>query len=86
MELDMDNMDCPVCGTDTEEISTTADGLRIVCSTCGEYDITTTVLGSEQWQRLERDERLDLLGDAKRSAEPYARPVIATYLLASAAP
>jgi hypothetical protein len=86
MELDMDNMDCPVCGTNTEEISTTADGLRIVCSTCGEYDITSAVLGTEQWQRLDPEERFEVLEDAKRSAQPNAHPVIATYLLASAAP
>jgi hypothetical protein len=86
MELDMDSMDCPVCGTNTEEISTTADGLRIVCSTCGEYDISSAVLGSEQWQRLDTEGRCDVLDDAKRSAQPNARPMIATYLLASADP
>jgi transcription initiation factor TFIIIB Brf1 subunit/transcription initiation factor TFIIB len=78
-------MDCPICGTNTEDISTTADGLRIVCSTCGEYDITSAVLGSEQWQTLDPEERFDVLKDAKRSAQPNARPVIATYLLASSA-
>jgi hypothetical protein len=85
MELEMDDMDCPVCGTNTEEISTTADGLRIVCSTCGEYDISSAVLGSEQWQRLDPEERRDILEDAKRSAQPSARAVITTHLLASAA-
>jgi hypothetical protein len=86
MELDMDDMDCPVCGTTPEEISTTADGLRIVCSTCGEYDISSAVLDSEQWQRLDPEDRCDVLEEAKRSAQPNAHPVIATYLLASAAP
>jgi hypothetical protein len=86
MELDMDNMDCPVCGTNTEEISATADGLRIVCSTCSEYDISSAVLDSEQWQGLDRDERSDVLEDAKRSAQPDAHPVVAMYLLAPAAP
>jgi hypothetical protein len=82
----MDDINCPVCGADTEEISTTADGLSVVCSSCGEYDISSAVLDAEQWQRLEPEKRNDLLDEAKRSARPDAHPLIATSLLASAAP
>jgi hypothetical protein len=86
MERDMDDMNCPVCGANTEEISSTAEGLSIVCSTCGEYDISSAVLGAEQWQRLELEQRCDVLDEAKRSAQPNAHPVIAASLLASGAP
>ncbi len=72
-------MSCPVCGTAICSESTTIDGITIVCPTCGEYDISYTVLASEQWQRLEPVERCDVLLEAKRSAQPGDCPVIATY-------
>jgi hypothetical protein len=72
-------MSCPVCGTVICSASTTIDGITIICPTCGEYDISNTVLGSEQWQSLEPEERCNVLFEAKRSAQSGACPVIATY-------
>jgi hypothetical protein len=86
MELDMAGMNCPVCGANTEEMSTTVDGMAIVCPTCGEYDISSAVLGSNEWNGLDPEQRHGALVIAKREADPGTRPVITTELLASAAP
>jgi uncharacterized Zn finger protein (UPF0148 family) len=81
-------MSCPVCGTVICSALGTMDGITIVCPNCGEYDISNVVLASEQWQRLEPEERCDVLLEAKHSAQPGGCPVIATYspLLARPAP
>jgi hypothetical protein len=50
---------------------------------CGAYDISSSVLITEQWQRLEPEERCDVLDEAKRSAQPGARPMITTNLIAA---
>ncbi len=76
-------MSCPVCGANAEQITSTIDGVSIVCPMCGEYDISSSVLTTEQWQRLEPEERCDVLDEAKRSAQPGARPVITTNLIAA---
>ena len=61
-------MNCPVCRAYVEQIMSTNNGLSIVCPKCGEYDISTSVFTTEQWQRLEPEERGDALNKAKRSA------------------
>jgi predicted RNA-binding Zn-ribbon protein involved in translation (DUF1610 family) len=76
-------MSCPVCGANAEQITSTIDGVSIVCPMCGEYDISSSVLTTEQWQRLEPEERCDVLDEAKRSAQPGARPMITTNLIAA---
>jgi predicted RNA-binding Zn-ribbon protein involved in translation (DUF1610 family) len=81
----MDSKNCPVCGTNAEQIATTMDSVSVNCPTCGEYDIARSVIAAEQLQRLEPDERTGALAMAKRSAEPGARPMITTYLLISGA-
>jgi hypothetical protein len=75
-------MDCPVCTANAEQIATAIDGMGIICPTCGEYDVSSSVLAAEDWQRLDPDERCDALDDAKRTAQPGARPMITTHLLA----
>jgi hypothetical protein len=75
-------LNCPVCSEDAEQIPITSGGIRIVCAICGEYDISSSVIATGQWQRLEQEERGDALSRAKRSAQPGARPVITPYLLA----
>jgi hypothetical protein len=72
-------MSCPVCGRVICSASSTIDGITIVCPTCGEYDVSNMVLASEHWQRLEPEDRCDVLLEAKRSAQLGACPVIATY-------
>ena len=79
-------MNCPVCGASAKQIPATIDGVSIVCPECGEYDVSSSVIATGQWQRLEPEERGDALNRAKRSALPDAHPLIATSLLASAAP
>jgi hypothetical protein len=74
-------MDCPVCTDNAEQIATAIDGMGIICPTCGEYDISSSVLAAEDWQILDPDERCDVLGDAKRAGQPGARPTITNDLL-----
>jgi hypothetical protein len=75
-------MNCPICGASAEQIPTTIDGMSIVCPKCGEYDVSSSVIATGQWQRLEPEERGDALNKAKRSALPGVRPMITSYLLA----
>jgi hypothetical protein len=75
-------MNCPVCGANAEQIMSTIDGVSVVCLMCGEYDIATSVLATEQLQRLEPTKRGDALNKARRSAQPGERPMITTNLLA----
>ena len=74
-------MNCPVCGANAEQVSTTIDSVSIRCPTCGEYDVESTVVATGQLQRLEPEQRRDVLDQAKRSAQPGARPLIRTLLL-----
>jgi len=67
-------MDCPVCTANAEQIATTIDGMGIICPTCGEYDVSSSVLGPEDWQRLDPDERCDVLNDAGRSGSARRPP------------
>ncbi len=76
-------MNCPVCSANTEYIVSTINGVSIACPVCGEYDIASSVLATEQLPRLEPDERSDALSKAKRCAQPGVRPMITTYLLAA---
>jgi hypothetical protein len=75
-------MNCPICGANAEQIPTGIDDVSISCPTCGEYDISSSVITTGQLQRLEPDERRDALDQAKRSAPTGTRPMITTYLLA----
>jgi len=76
-------MDCPACTANAEQIATAIDGMGIICPTCGEYDVSSSVLAAEDWQRLDPDDRCDVLDDAKRSGEPGVRPTITNDLLAA---
>jgi hypothetical protein len=75
-------MNCPVCCAVAEHIMSTNDGLSIACPICGEYDLASSVIATDQLQRLEADECIDILNKAKRSAQPGVRPTITSYLLA----
>jgi hypothetical protein len=75
-------MNCLVCGAKAEQTAATIDGVSIRCPVCGEYDVSSSAIATEQWQRLAPEERRDALDQAKRSAQPGARPMITTYLLA----
>ena len=76
------DMDCPICGAIAERIRTTIDGVSIVCPMCGEFDVASSVMATGQLQRLELEQRGDVLDKARRSAEPGVRAVITPYLLA----
>ncbi len=75
-------MDCLICGANAEQIPTTGDVVSIVCPMCGEYDVSGSVIASGQLRRLPLEERGNVLGKAKRSTPPGARPMITPYLLA----
>jgi hypothetical protein len=75
-------MNCPVWGANAEQIATTIEGVSIVCPLCGEYDVSSSVIATGQLPRLERGERGAALSKAKCAAQPGARPVITSYLLA----
>jgi predicted RNA-binding Zn-ribbon protein involved in translation (DUF1610 family) len=74
-------MTCAICGANAEQITSTVYGTKIVCPMCGEYGITRSVLGMEQWQRLGSQERCEALNRAKASARPGACPMITTNLI-----
>jgi len=74
-------MTCPVCGATAEKIMSTSEGVSVACLMCGEYDISSSVLATEQLQRLEPEQRAEALNKAKRCAQPGARPIVTTYLL-----
>jgi hypothetical protein len=65
-----------------KKIATTIDAVSIVCPTCGEYDVSSSAIATGQMEKLEPEQRLDALVQAKRSAQPGTRPMINTYLLA----
>src|SRR5258707_7671 len=76
------DMDCPICGAIAEQIRTTIASVTIICPMCGEFDVASSVMATGQLQKLEPDQRGDVLDKARRSAQPGARPVITPYLLA----
>jgi len=73
-------MDCPVCSPDPEAIPSTID-LRVLCPTCGNYDVSSTVISTAQLQSLEPNQRREILDRAKRATPPGERPIIKTHLL-----
>ena len=75
-------MNCLVCGAKAELVDVTIDGVSIACPTCGEYAVSSRAVGSGQFEKLEPEQRRDALDEVKRSAQPGARPMITTYLLA----
>lgn len=74
-------MKCLVCGADSEQIAVTCEAATIACPRCGEYDISSTALATEQMKKLEPEQRRKALDRAKRSAVPGTRPLINSYLL-----
>jgi predicted RNA-binding Zn-ribbon protein involved in translation (DUF1610 family) len=76
-------MTCAICGANAEQITSTVYGMKIVCPMCGEYGITRSVLGMEQWQSLASQERCEALNRAKASARPGACPMITTNLISA---
>jgi hypothetical protein len=73
-------MECPVCGTNSEEIPTPINGITLLCPTCGEYDVSSTVIATGQLQRLEPEQRREVLKKARRW-QLGKRPMITTHLL-----
>jgi hypothetical protein len=74
-------MDCPICGAIAEQIRTTID-VTIICPMCGEFDVARSVMATGQLEKLEPDQRGDVLDKARRAAQPGVRPVITPNLLA----
>jgi hypothetical protein len=72
----------PISGAIAEQIRTTIASMTIICPMCGEFDVASSVMATGQLQKLEPDQRGDVLDKARRSAQPGARPVITPYLLA----
>jgi hypothetical protein len=75
------DMNCPICGATAQQGSAATQGVAIVCPTCGEYEVSSSVLTAGQLRKLEPQQRRTVLDDAKRSAQPGTRPVITSYLL-----
>jgi ribosome-binding protein aMBF1 (putative translation factor) len=72
-------MNCLVCGAKADLIDVAIDGVSIACPRCGEYAVSSSAI---TFEKLEPEQRRDALARAKRSAQPGARPMITTYLLA----
>jgi hypothetical protein len=75
-------MNCLVCGAKAELIDVTIHGVSIACPTCGEYDVSGSTIATGHMEMLKPEQRREALDEAKRSAQPGARPMITTYLLA----
>ena len=75
-------MNCLVCGAKAELVDVTLDGISIACPRCGEYDVSSLAIATGQMEKLEPEQRRDALKQAKHSAQPGARPMIVTQLLA----
>ena len=67
-------MNCPICCANAEHIMSTIDGLSIACPICGEYDVASSVLATEQLQRLEPEDRGNALN--KRSVRRCRAPAL----------
>jgi hypothetical protein len=68
-------MQCSVCGAEAESLgSGDFDGLVVRCKHCGEYEISDDVLND--FLRLDYDERVAALGEAKGAAAAGQRPAI----------
>ena len=65
-------MNCPACCANAEHFVSTNDGLRIACPICGEYDVASSVVATEQLRRLEPDERIDVLNKRRSAARSQA--------------
>jgi hypothetical protein len=74
-------MTCPICSANTEQITSAISAVNVVCPMCGEYEISSAVLATEQWQRLGLEERVDVLNKAKALAHPGAPPAITPSLI-----
>jgi len=75
-------MNCLVCGAKAELVDVSIDGMSITCPMCGEYAVSGETIATGQLEKLEPEQRRNALDEAKRSAQPGARPLIAIYLLA----
>jgi hypothetical protein len=75
-------MNCLVCGAKAKLVDVTVDGISVACPSCGEYDVSSWSIATGQLEKLEPEQRRDALNEAKRSAQPGARPMIITHLLA----
>jgi hypothetical protein len=75
-------MNYPVCCANAEHFVSTNDGLRIACPICGERLRKLSPCHRTAAETRTR-RTIDVLNKAKRCAQPGARPMITTYLLAS---
>lgn len=68
-------MQCSVCGAEAENLgSGDFDGLVVRCKHCGEYEIADDALND--FLRLDYDERVAVLVEAKGAAGTGRRPAI----------
>jgi hypothetical protein len=73
-------MDCPVCGAAAQDITLQGfDGKSIRCPSCGDYDISGSLLAPGTFHRLDPELRLEALNKAKQFVIPGKRPIILTY-------
>jgi hypothetical protein len=75
-------MECPICGAHAEKIATAIGSVSIACPMCGEFDIASSVMATGQLRSLKPEQLSDVFRQAQRSAEPGARPMITSYLVA----
>lgn len=71
---------CPICEGKAEDIGlNTFAGKAVKCSSCGEFEITRSLLLESKWQMLDLNGRLAALERAKKEAVVGARPRITSY-------
>lgn len=74
-------MNCPVCGAVAEEFPKTGTYRSIRCPSCGDYGVSDTVYDAGMLEKLEPEQRRNVLAKAKSSAQSGKRPMIMSYSL-----
>ena len=72
-------MNCAICGNQADPLPRTFDGDGFRCASCGDYEISGTVLRLESWKNLGPVQRLQALGNAKMQAKPGKLPIVTSY-------
>lgn len=69
---------CPICEAKAEDIPSTFHGVAVNCNSCGEFEVSASLMGDSKWQALDRNGRLAALDRAKKDASAGGRPRIKT--------
>jgi len=72
-------MNCPICGKQADALPRLVDAEGFRCASCGDYEISGTVLRLDSWKNLGPGQRLQALANAKMQAKPGKLPIVTSY-------